>query len=347
MNAKNTNDSVINVAEYYSNSDIRIKKISKPLIKEKEILVKMQACGICGTDVMEWYRKASAPKILGHEMSGTIVEIGNQVKGFEVSDRVFVSHHVPCFDCYYCDNEQYSACNSLHTGNFFPGGFSEYIRIPEENVKFGTFVLPKEMTYEEATMIEPMACAVAGQNSLNIEKDETVIIIGSGISGLSHIQLAKNKGATVIATDISDYRIEQAINFGANYGFNAGKTNIDQIKKINNGRLADKVIVCSGSMSAVEDSFKYIDKKGKILFFAVPSSNISLPSTDLWRNEISLFFSYGAATDDIQATIELYKEKKINFKDMITHQFPLSKIIEGFKLVEQAKESIKVVVNPD
>lgn len=337
----------MNVAEYYSNSDIRIKRISRPLIKDEEILVKMQACGICGTDVMEWYRKPSAPKVLGHEMSGMIVKTGNKVKGFEIGDRVFVSHHVPCFDCYYCDNEQYSACNSLHTGNFFPGGFSEYIRIPEENVKFGTFVLPKEMTYEEATMIEPMACAVAGQNILNINKDETVIILGSGISGLSHIQLAKNKGATVIATDISDYRIEQAVHFGANYGFDAGKINIDQIKKINSGRLADKVIVCSGSMSAVEDSFKYIDKKGKILFFAVPSSDIILPSTDLWRNEISLFFSYGAATDNIQATIELYKEKKVNFKDMITHQFPLSKITEGFKLVEQAKESIKVIVNPD
>ena len=347
MNSKNTNDSVINVAEYYSNSDIRIKKISKPLIEEKEILVKMQACGICGTDVMEWYRKASAPKVLGHEMSGMVVKTGSQVKDLKVNDRVFVSHHVPCFDCYYCDNEKYSACNSLHTGNFFPGGFSEYIRIPEENVKYGPFVLPKKMTYEEATMIEPMACAVAGQNSLNIKKDETVIILGSGISGLSHIQLAKNKGATVIATDISTYRIETAIHFGANYGLDAGKINIDQIKKINAGRLADKVIVCSGSMSAVEDSFKYVDKKGEILFFAVPSNNISLPSTELWRNEISLFFSYGAATDDIQATIELYKEKKINFKDMITHQFPLSKITEGFKLVEQAQESIKVVVKPD
>ena len=337
----------MNVAEYYSNSDIRIKRISRPLIKDEEILVKMQACGICGTDVMEWYRKASAPKVLGHEMSGMVVKIGSQVKGLKVNDRVFVSHHVPCFDCYYCDNEKYSACNSLHTGNFFPGGFSEYIRIPEENVKYGTFVLPKEMTYEEATMIEPMACAVAGQNSLNIKKDETVIILGSGISGLSHIQLAKNKGATVIATDISTYRIETAIKFGANYGLDAGKINIDQIKKINAGRLADKVIVCSGSMSAVEDSFKYVDKKGEILFFAVPSNNISLPSTELWRNEISLFFSYGAATDDIQTTIELYKENKINFKDMITHQFPLSKITEGFKLVEQAQESIKVVVNPD
>jgi len=338
---------VINVAEYHSNSDIRIKKIRKPLINEKEILVKMQACGICGTDVMEWYRKSSLPKILGHEMSGTVVNIGSQVKGFKVNDRVFVSHHVPCFDCYYCDNEKYSACNSLHTGNFFPGGFSEYIRIPEENVKYGTFILPKEMTYEEATMIEPMACAVAGQNILNIKKDETVIILGSGISGLTHIQLAKNKGATVIATDISTFRIETAMHFGANYGLDAGKINIDQIKKINNGRLADKVIVCSGSTSAVEDSFKYVDKKGEILFFAVPSNNISLPSTELWRNEISLYFSYGAATDDIQATISLYKENKINFKDMITHQFPLSKITEGFKLVEQAQESIKVVVNPD
>ena len=335
------------MAKYYSNSDIRIQKISRPRIKEKEILVKMQACGICGTDVMEWYRKPSAPKVLGHEMSGTIVEIGNQVSGFKVNDRVFVSHHVPCFDCYHCDNKKYSACNTLHTGNFFPGGFSEYIRIPEENVKYGTFVLPKEMTYEEATMIEPMACAVAGQNSLIIEKNETVIIIGSGISGLSHIQLAKNKGATVIATDISDYRIEQAINFGADYSFHASEVDIDQIKKINNGNLAEKVIVCSGSMSAIEDSFKYIEKKGGILFFAVPSNNISLPSTDFWRKEISLFFSYGAATDDIESTIGLYREGKINFKDMITHQLPLSKITHGFKLVEQAKESIKVVINPD
>ena len=140
MNSKNTNDSVINVAEYHSNSDIRIKKISKPLIKEKEILVKMQACGICGTDAMEWYRKPSAPKVLGHEMSGEVVEIGCNVNTIQKHDRVFVSHHVPCFDCYYCHRGNHSACNNLHTGNFFPGGFSEYIRVPENNVKYGTFV---------------------------------------------------------------------------------------------------------------------------------------------------------------------------------------------------------------
>ena len=337
----------MNVAEYFSNSDIRIKKIPKPSIGNSEILVQMKACGICGTDVMEWYRKNNTPKILGHEMGGKIIEKGNKVKNFEINDRVFVSHHVPCFDCHYCNNNKFSACDSLHKGNFFPGGFSEFIRIPEKNVKFGTFVLPEEMTYEEASMIEPMACAVAGQNSLKIKKNESVLIIGSGISGLCHIQLSKNKGATIFATDLSDYRINQAINFGADYSFDARKITIEKIKKLNKGRLMDKIIVCSGSMSAAEDSFKYIDKKGEILFFAVPSRNISLSSADLWRNEISLFFTYGAATNDIKTTIKLYKEKKIHFKDMITHQFPLSDIVSGFKLVEHAKKSIKVVINPD
>ena len=204
MKATKTKESTIKVAEYYSNADIRIRKIERPRIKENEILVKMQACGICGTDVMEWYRKKSAPKVLGHEMSGEICEIGKNVEVFKISDRVFVSHHVPCFDCYYCNNKKFSACNSLHTGNFFPGGFSEYIRIPEENVKYGTFILPNDMTFDEATMIEPMACAIAGQNMLSLKKGETLMIIGSGISGISHIQLAKNKGLKIISTDVSN-----------------------------------------------------------------------------------------------------------------------------------------------
>ena len=346
MKAVKLDNSLIRVAEYHSNTDIRIRKIDRPAIKENEILVKMQACGICGTDVMEWHRKKSAPKVLGHEMSGEICEIGNKVEGFKVSDRVFVSHHVPCFNCHYCNNKKFSACNSMHTGNFSPGGFSEYIRIPEINVKHGTFLLPKEMTFDEASMIEPMACAVAAQNMLNLNKGETLMIIGSGISGICHIQLAKNKGLKIIATDIADYRIEQAIKFGADHSFNAKEMSDTCIKEINSDRLADKVIVCSGTNSAVKDSFKYIDRKGEILFFAVPPENMSLSSVNLWRNELSLFFSYGAAPHDITETIELYKEKKINFKEMITHKFALSEIKEGFKIVESAKDSMKVVVNP-
>jgi len=338
---------LMNVAEYYSNSDIRIKEIEKPNIGKKEILVKMQACGICGTDVMEWYRKKNAPKVLGHEMSGSIVKIGEKVNNFKVNDRVFVSHHVPCFNCYYCENEKHSACSSLHNGNFYPGGFSEYIRIPEANIKYGTFIIPEKMSFNEAAMIEPMACAVAGQNMLSLKKEQTIVILGSGISGLCHIMLAKIKGLNVISTDISKYRIEKAKEFGSDHSFHADDLSVEKIKTLNEGRLADIVVNCTGNLSSINSTFKYLDKKGEILFFAVPSENIKLPSKDLWRNEVSIFFSYGAATKDIEKTIELYRNNLIDFKKMITHSIPLSNITEGFKLVVRAEKSIKVVVNPD
>ena len=338
---------LMNVAEYHSNEDIRIKQIAKPSISENEILVSMKACGICGTDVMEWYRKKSAPRILGHEMSGQVVEIGSNVNTVKKNDRVFVSHHVPCFDCHYCRKGNYSACNSLHRGNFYPGGFADYIRIPENNVKFGTFVLPENMSYEEASMIEPMACAVAGQKMIKLMKAETVIILGSGISGLTHIQLSKNVGSKVIATDVSKYRLEQSKKFGADHSYHANDLNIERIKKINHGRLADKVIVCTVNESAIQNAFEYVDKKGSVLFFAVPSENINIPSIKLWRNEISIFFSYGAAPDEIKETLRLVDDKKIDLKSMITHNLPLSKIAEGFKLVSDANESMKVVVTSD
>tara|TARA_Y100000996_G_C22558363_1_gene656375 strand:- start:5698 stop:6756 length:1059 start_codon:yes stop_codon:yes gene_type:complete len=347
MKKKESFKSSIRVAEYHNNSDIRIKNISMPKIGENEILIKMQACGICGTDVMEWYRKKSAPKVLGHEMSGLIADVGKNIEKYKVNDRVFVSHHVPCFDCFYCDSDKHSACDSLHTGNFYPGGFSEFIRVPEDNVNYGTFILPDDMGFDEATMIEPMACAVAGQKSMQMDHDQFLVILGSGISGLCHIQLAKNKNIKILATDISENRMNQALEYGADYSFHADELCVEKVKELNGGRLADKVIVCTGSSSAVEDAFKYIDKKGEILFFAVPEGNIEIPSTMLWRNEISLHFSYGASTNDIAETIELSIDQKIDLQKMISHQISLSDISYGFKLVERAEDSIKVVVKPD
>ncbi len=335
------------IAEYHSNSDIRIKHIKKPTIGKNEALVKMEACGICGTDVLEWYRKKSAPKILGHEMSGIVVEVGKNVSDFKNGDRVFVSHHVPCFDCYYCDNNKHSACDSLHSGNFYPGGFSEYIKIPEENLKYGTFKLPDNMTFDEAAMIEPMACAVAGQKMLKISSGQTILILGSGISGLCHTMLAKMKGLKVITTDISSFRIKQAYNFGSDYSLHADELTDEKLKEVNGGRLADIVINCTGSDSAIKSAFNFVDKKGQILIFAVSSKNIELSSVKLWRNEISVIFSYGAATNEISETIKLYAQNKINLMKMISHRIPLSEIVNGFKLVESANESIKVVINPD
>ena len=158
------------VAVYYRNDDIRIEERPIPSISPDEILVKMKACGICGTDVMEWYRIKKAPRILGHEMTGEIIDIGNNVEGFRKGDRVFVSHHVPCYRCHHCLQGKYTACESLHSGNYDPGGFSEFIRVPENNVRYGTFLLPDGLTYEDGAMIEPLACAIAGQNLLGLKE---------------------------------------------------------------------------------------------------------------------------------------------------------------------------------
>jgi len=296
---------------------------------------------------MEWYRIKKAPKILGHEMAGEIVEIGSNVEGFKKGDGVFVSHHVPCYKCHHCIHGNYTACESLHTGNYDPGGFSEYVRVPAENVRYGTFILPDSLTYEDAAMIEPLACAIAGQNQLGLKDGQTVLIIGSGVSGILHIQLAKSKRTKIIAADINEYRMNKAIEFGADRVIDARKYSVNILKKINDDRLADVVIVCAATRQSIENAISSVDKKGKILFFAVPDFDIVIPSVRFWRNEITVTFSYGASPGDLQKAIELIGSGMINVRKMVTHRVPFSQIMQGFKLVSEAKTSLKVVVVTD
>ncbi len=342
------------VAVYHSNEDIRIEERPEPCISNGEILVKMKASGICGTDVMQWYRIKKAPRILGHEMAGEIVDVGKGVERLKKGDRVFVSHHVPCYRCHHCLQGNYTACESLHTGNYDPGGFSEFIRVPEQNVRYGTFLLPEKVTFEDATMIEPLGCVIAGQNQVGLsestrtEKEgQSVLIIGSGVSGLLHIQLAKIKRAKVIATDINEYKLNKALEFGADYVINASKYSVDELKSINDNRLADVVIVCAAAEQAVSDASSSVDRKGKLLFFAVPPTDIVIPSLRFWRDEITVTFSYGAAPDDLQEALELIDSNRINVRKIITHRVPLSAIKQGFKLASGVKNSLKVVVTPE
>lgn len=335
------------VAVYYSNDDVRIEERPVPSISGGEILVRMMASGICGTDVMQWYRQKKAPRVLGHEMAGEIVEVGNGVERFRAGDRVFVSHHVPCYKCHYCIDGNYTACEFLHAGNYEPGGFSEYIRVPEQNVKSGTFILPAGITYEDAAMIEPLACVVQGQKQLGIKDGRTVLIIGSGISGLLHIRMSKLRGANVVATDINEYRLDKALESGADYALNADGYSADELKKVNKDRLADRVIVCAGAKQAVDDAISSVDRSGRILFFAVPEADINIPSMRFWRDEITVAFSYGASPDDIREAINLIESGEVDVREMITHRIPLSDIQKGFNLVSGAGESLKVVIVPD
>ena len=323
-------------AVYYNNNDIRIEERPKPEIKNGEILVKVKASGICGTDLMEWYRIKKAPRVLGHEMTGEIV--GSKSDKFKVGQRVFVSHHVPCNECRYCLAGNHTACETLHKGNYDPGGFSEFVRIPEINVKSGTYLLPASISYEEGTMIEPLACVVRAQRIIDVRAGQTVLVMGSGISGLLNIAMAKLKNARVIATDINDYRLEKASEFGADEVFNASEE-LDL--------KADRIIMCTGAMPAFEAAFRYIDKKGIIMLFAIPNKNLSIPVEDFWRNELSIVSSYGAAPVDLEEALALIKDKKINVRDMITDRVRLEDIQKGFKIAGEARESLKVIVVPE
>ena len=337
------------VAMYYNNKDVRLEEMSKPKIGFGEILVKVMASGICGSDVMEWYRIKTAPRVLGHEMTGKVVEVGEGVKKYKIGDRVFVSHHVPCSKCHYCLNGHHTACEILHKTNYDPGGFSEFIRVPKINVESGVYVLPKEVSFEEGTFIEPLACVLRGQRLAKIGKDQTVLVLGSGISGILHIQMSKLFGASkVIATDINQYRMKMAKKFGADFVVNAMEDVPTKVKELNDNRLADKVIVCTGALPAANQALKCVDRGGTILFFAVPEpgKDVSIPMNDFWRNEITVMTSYGAAPDDLKEALELISKRKVNVRDMITHKLSLAETGKGFQIVADAKESMKVIIEP-
>jgi L-iditol 2-dehydrogenase len=235
----------------------------------------------------------------------------------------------------------------LHIGNYDPGGFSEYIRIPAENVRYGTFILPPGISYEEGAMIEPLACTLAGQQQVRVREGQTVLVLGSGVSGLLHIQLAKTHGAKIIATDVNKYRLEKAREFGAEYVFDAREYSPDILKTLNNGMLANVVVICTGAHQAIGTAFSSIERKGNVLFFAVTEQDITIPSVSFWRNEISLHFCYGAAPRHLREALDLVQRGVVNVREMITHRVPLSSVEQGFQLVAEAKNSLKVVIVPD
>lgn len=336
-------------AVYYNNNDIRIEEIPKPQIGPHELLVKIIASGICGSDVMEWYRIKKAPRVLGHEIAGEIAEVGENVEHYKIGDRVFVSHHVPCNECRYCQAGYHTVCDTLRTTNFEPGGFAEYVRVPEINVRFGTFILPDEISFDEGTFVEPLGCVVRGQRFAGVKKGDTVLVIGSGISGLLHIQLAREKGAAkIIATDINDYRLKAAQRFGADVAIDARNDVMNLVKKANSGRLADVVIVCTAALPAFEQAFQSVDRAGTLLLFAPtsPEVRVPLPLYDIYFKGVKIVFSYAAVTVDIKDAIDLLENKKIDVLAMITHRFGLQDIQKGFDLVARAEESIKVIIEP-
>ncbi len=341
---------VMRVAMYYSNKDVRLEEMPVPSIGPGELLIRVRASGICGSDVMEWYRLHKAPLVLGHEIAGEIVEVGEGVEGYTIGGRIAVSHHVPCNTCHYCLHGHPTACDTLRTTNFDPGGFAEYVRVPAINVDRGVYRLPEGVSYEEATFIEPLACVLRAQRKARLQPEDTLLVLGSGISGVLHIHCARALGISrVVATDVLESRLGMARRFGADYVFSAGDDIPVKLRKVNEGRLADKVIVCTGAVSAIDQALMSVERGGTILFFAPADKNsaVSLSINDFfWRNDTTLTTSYAGDRADHITALQLIQAKRVAVKDMITHRISLAETGIGFELVVNGRDSLKVVVEP-
>lgn len=338
------------VAMYYSNQDIRLEEMPVPEVGPGEVLIRIIASGICGSDVMEWYRIHKAPLVLGHEIAGEIVEVGEGVEQYREGDRVSASHHVPCNTCHYCLSGHPTVCDTLRKTKFFPGGFSEYVLLPAINVDRGIYPLPDEVSFEEGSFVEPLACVLRGQRLAGLRPGTSVLVVGSGISGLLHIQLAQALGAgRIIATDVIDFRLDAAKRFGADYAINGMDYSPELLRDMNYGRLADLVIVCTGALRAMEQALQSVERGGAVLFFAATDKGVTIPLSvnDLFfRNEITLTSSYAGDRADHITAVELIRSNRVRVKEMITHRLSLEETGIGFQHVVEGKKSIKVIIEP-
>lgn len=337
------------VAMYYNNRDVRLEEMLPPRIGWGEILVKVIASGICGSDVVEWYRIKKAPRVLGHEITGEVVEVGEDVKRYRVGDRVFVSHHVPCNSCHYCLKGYHTLCDTLSTTNFDPGGFSEYLRVPAINVDRGVFKLPEEMSFDVGTFIEPLGCVVRGQRLAGLRPGQSVLVLGSGISGLLNILQARASGAgRVVATDTNEYRMRAAKKAGADVVLDARADVPELVREITGSDGVDLAIVCTSAPVAFEQAVSSVGRGGTLMLYALhgPGTRLAFDARELMVRGITIMSTYGAAPLDLEISMEMLRSGQVQVEDLITHRLPLEKTGVGFQLAAAAQESLKVIIRP-
>jgi len=338
------------VAMYYKNDDVRIEEQPIPAIGPGEILVKTEVCGLCGGETMEWYLKSRAPKVLGHEPTGVIAEVGKGVKEFKEGDRVFVHHHVPCMSCHYCHRGRFTLCEHFSKTKIEPGGFAEFFRVPAEIVKSDTLLLSKGVTFEDGTIIEPMACTLKGVRQTPPHPGDTIAIIGAGFMGMCYLQLLTlTTAGKIIVLDFSDWRLERAREMGATHTLNPKKQDpLEQLHEINNGRGADAVFVTAGSIAAWDLGLQLCERGGQLHLGAPPPPGEVWPvdSNALYFSEVQINSSFSAHHVDTQSVLDLLAAKRVNAEALITHRFGLDGVEEAISLLLKADVSLKSLIYP-
>jgi len=342
MNKKETTRTVV----YYGKHDVRVEERPFPTMGEREALVQTKACGLCGGETMDWYHRL--PKILGHEETGVIVDVGAKVHDFRPGDRVFVHHHVPCMICRYCLRGNYTLCERYGKTHLDPGGMTEYFRVPEENLQFDTLVLPDSVSFEAGTLIEPMACCLKGLRTTGVQPGDTVAIFGTGFIGMSYVHLtAMSQAARIIAIDLNDWRLERALELGATHTINAKNQNTEEeLRSITENRLADVVIVTVPSAAAWRNALALVEKGGTFQVAAPPPPNepIPLPASELYFKEVTINSTYSASHRDTAALLGLLASGRVEVDKLITHRFSIDEAQKAVDLLLEAGKSLKSVI---
>jgi len=333
------------------NSQIEIKNFETPKLSSNDILVKMQACGICGSDVEKVFGKYGQPSMkLGHEPAGIITQIGSDVKDFKIGDRVFTHHHVACYssECHECSHGNETMCEQYYKSNLDPCGLSEEYVVPGWNVTHGGVLkIPKKMTFEEAAMIEPLACCIRAWSKFNYKKNDSIAILGVGPTGMMHLLLAKSaEFSKIFCIDLNDFRLDFAKKFGAKVIRSDDVTLSKTVLDSTDQRGVDIVIIATGNLKALTEAINLVRKGGIIVMFGVPTKGekIEIDMSTVYSKEISIVTTYAASDKDTKNALELISSEKINVKLLITHKYALIDSQKAFEHAKSGDQSMKIII---
>jgi len=343
-------------AVYRGKDDVRLETVAVPEIGAGELLVRIHTCGICGTDLKKIATGShSAPRIFGHEMAGDVVAMGAGVKNFAIGDRVMVFHHVPCGECYYCSKKVFSQCPVYKkvgaTAGFEPsgGGFAGYIRVMDWIVRKGVVKIPVGVSYEQASFIEPVNTCLKAIHALQLQADETVLVIGQGPIGIILAALARRTGATVVTSDLYPQRLKISESFGLRHNVNASAADpAVQVRELTDGRGADAVIVATPGNSLIKPAMDMTRPGGRVMLFAqTQRSEVAIDPSAVCLDEKTLMGSYSASVDLQEENVQLVFSGEIDFARLISHRFSLGRAVEALQLAAHpAPDSMKIVIQP-
>ncbi len=340
---------------YREKGIVRVEEVPVPEVGDGEVLVKVAACGICGTDIKKiFHRYVEPPQILGHELAGTVVAIGRGVTKWKLGDRVMSFHHIPCGECFYCKNRLFSQCEQYKTtgltGGFTPngGGFGEYVKAMPWVAKRGIIGLPANVSFEEATFIEPINTIVKAVQKARVAAGDTVLIAGCGPIGLQLLMVTQTVGARIYTSDPMAPRRAKSLKLGAVESFDpiSGKL-VEEMRTRTGGRGADAVLVAVAHPAVVVEALAAARPGGRVLLFAAndPVTKIEFPAAAIGIDEKEILGSYSAAVDIQESAAALVLEKKLPVMEIVTHRFPLARIQEGLELANKpTEESLKILI---